>query len=90
MATGHLETILQNQRLQAQCALDALQEQREREELEFLTKKEVCAALKISRATLWRMERRGQIAVVEVIPGIARIPFSEIRRIGETRKVTHG
>jgi hypothetical protein len=90
MVANHIETILQNQRLQAQCALDALRAEREQKELELFTKKEVCAALKISRVTLWRMEKRGQIAVVEVIPGITRIPLSEIRRIGAQRKVVHG
>jgi predicted DNA-binding transcriptional regulator AlpA len=90
MVANHMETILRNQQLQAQCALDALRAEREQEDLEFLTKKEVCAALKISRVTLWRMEKHGQIAVVEVIPGITRIPLSEIRRIGAQRKAVHG
>jgi hypothetical protein len=84
-----METILQNQQMQAQCALDAWRAQMEKKEVEFLTKKEVCALLKISRATLWRMEKRGQITVVEVIPGINRIPFDEIRRISTQRKVAH-
>ncbi|MDR2030485.1 MAG: helix-turn-helix domain-containing protein [Puniceicoccales bacterium] len=85
-----IETILESQQLQVQCALNALRARREQEELELLTKKEVCAALKISRATLWRMEKRGQIKVVEVVPGITRIPSAEIRRIHSQSKVTHG
>jgi predicted DNA-binding protein (UPF0251 family) len=80
---NQLETLLLNQQVQAQSILEALRRDRQQEQLELLKFVEVRRMLGISRATLWRMMSRGQIKVIEVIPGIKRVPIAEIRRIAE-------
>jgi excisionase family DNA binding protein len=41
--------------------------------------------LGISRISIWRMMRSGLIASVELLPGLRRIPKSEIDRLAEIR-----
>jgi excisionase family DNA binding protein len=56
-----------------------------------LTVRETCEALRISRATLWRMIGRGDLSVIRLgRPGAAlRVPAAEVERIlNPTRKDT--
>lgn len=52
----------------------------------LLTKRQAAKVLNVSRTTLWRMVKMGMISTVEVIPGMDRIPLSDIEAILQRRK----
>jgi predicted DNA-binding protein (UPF0251 family) len=80
---NQIEKVLRNQQEHVQNLLEALQHERmqEQEQLKLLKLGEVRQILNVSRATLWRMVKRGQIEVTEVVPGIKRVSLAEVRRL---------
>jgi predicted DNA-binding protein (UPF0251 family) len=89
MAIANIEEILLAQQAHTQGLIEALQHERvqEQEQLKLLKLGEVRQILNISRATLWRMVKRGQVEVTEVVPGIKRVSLAEVRRLANGKVV---
>ena len=49
----------------------------------LLSMGDACKALSISRPTLWRLIRDGQIKAVELRPGSKRVPETEVYRFAD-------
>jgi predicted DNA-binding protein (UPF0251 family) len=83
MAMPTVKEFLLAQQAHTQGLIEALQHERvqEQEQLKLLKLGEVRQILSVSRATLWRMMKRGQVEVTEIVPGIKRVSLTEVRRL---------
>ncbi|MDR0727380.1 MAG: hypothetical protein LBF26_00570 [Puniceicoccales bacterium] len=86
---NQIEKMLYSQQEHTRGLIEALRHERvqEQEQLKLLKFGEVRQILNVSRATLWRMVKRGQVRVTEIVPGIKRVSLAEIRRLTNGKAV---
>ncbi len=53
----------------------------------LVTQKSTAELLSVSRVTIWRMKRAGQLNPVEILPGTWRYRYSEIAEIARGLEV---